>query len=464
LWDRYTVHGQMVATSTELRGFLRDTVGEVYRYALALTGSPSRAEQLTTSAAVRLARHVDAVGAAPVSETRLALAVRREVLDSRPRHRHRLPHRHDEARHEPVETSPSAPLAALDLLTPDERLAFVLRHHDGLLLPDVGAALGRSREETEELLAHARVVIAPAVERYEGSSTADPCARFLRAVPGPPDAFAERVWASVDHALVPEYADSGERSSLGDDASGSLAWVGSFEEPIVREERGPLRKSRRTGITLVAGAALLGVILGVAALTAPNEKGSENAVATTTPVSAVPASSVPATTRPGRAGRAPAVPDLVVDAATVAPHPPDEKGGVLGPAGTKPLLNDTLPSVAIRVRTRNDVSSVVVRRSIPTGGSDVWLVSVKGAVRAAPGRGPSVIDAWGVDNGGVVVAMRVEGRPTAVVLVGLRQGGGGTWLRLPDGATPLTARADGSVLCLVPGESGQLLGTYRVLR
>ena len=56
------------------RGFVREAVGDVYRYALALTVSTTRAEQLTTSAAVRLARHVDAVGAAPVSTARLNLS------------------------------------------------------------------------------------------------------------------------------------------------------------------------------------------------------------------------------------------------------------------------------------------------------------------------------------------------------------------------------------------------------
>ena len=78
------MYGRVVASTTELRGFIREAVGDVYRYALALTVSTTRAEQLTTAAAVRLARHVDAVGAAPVSATRLTLVVRREVLDTLP--------------------------------------------------------------------------------------------------------------------------------------------------------------------------------------------------------------------------------------------------------------------------------------------------------------------------------------------------------------------------------------------
>ena len=82
--DRGGVYGRVVASTTELRGFVREAVGDVYRYWLALTVSTTRAEQLAAAAALRLARHVDAVGAAPVSTTRLNLVVRREVLDSLP--------------------------------------------------------------------------------------------------------------------------------------------------------------------------------------------------------------------------------------------------------------------------------------------------------------------------------------------------------------------------------------------
>ena len=95
--DRGGVYGRVVASTTELRGFVREAVGDVYRYALALTVSTTRAEQLTTSAALRLARHVDAVGAAPVSTARLNLVVRREVLDGLPRRHRRRGHAHAEA-------------------------------------------------------------------------------------------------------------------------------------------------------------------------------------------------------------------------------------------------------------------------------------------------------------------------------------------------------------------------------
>ena len=76
---------------------------------------------------------------------------------------------------------------------------------------------------------------------------------------------------------------------------------------------------------------------------------------------------------------------------------------------------------------------------------------------------PELLRVWGIDGGGVVVSLRVAGHPDAQVLAGLRAGGGGTWLRLPDGAEPLMARADGSVLCREPAENGQALTTYQVL-
>jgi hypothetical protein len=63
----------------------------------------------------------------------------------------------------------------------------------------------------------------------------------------------------------------------------------------------------------------------------------------------------------------------------------------------------------------------------------------------------------------VVVSLRVIGHPDALVLAGLRAGGGGTWLRLPDGAEPLVAQPDGSVLCVEPGPDGLGLTTYQVL-
>ena len=433
----------------------------MYRYALALTGSPARAEQLTIGAAVRLARHIDAVGAAPVSESRLALAVRREVLDSRPRRRLRT--KRPEAGAHEGEPYPTTVLGVLDLLSVDERVAFVLRHHDGLLLPDVGAALGRSQAEAEVLLSRAREVVGPLAQRYDDGTPADPCARLLRAVPGPPEAFADRVWASVDRALVPDYA--GEAPATVD-ADGGLAWVGSVDGTAVREEVVTAKEPRRTGMTLLAGGVVLAVVLGVAALTAPGRQSTDEPVVSgaaeaSTVASTVPASAVTATTCPGRGGSAPAVPDLIVDPTAVTPHPPDSEVKVLGP-GSSFVPVESLRTVSASVRSRGNVSRVVVRRSEPAGGSSAWLVEVQGLIRRGVTGEQDPLRAWAVDGGGVVMTLQVEGHPDALVLVGLRPGGGGTWLRLPEGARPLTARADGSVLVLV-GDAGRTVGAYQVL-
>jgi RNA polymerase sigma-70 factor (ECF subfamily) len=461
------VYGRVVASSTELRGFLRDAVTEVYRYALALTGSPARAERLTIDAAVRLAQHIDAVGAAPVSESRLSLAVRREVLDSRPRRRHRSK-RPERPADERSEAPVGSVLRVLDQLGVDERLAFVLRHHDGLLLPDVAAAVGRSQAETDELLASARELVGPFAARYDDGSPADPYARFLQHVPGPPEAFADRVWASVDRALVPDYASDAPAPL---DPERGLSWVGATEESAPRDEVVTAKEGRRTGVTLLAGGFVLAIVLGTAALTAPgrqatdDEGGAVGTTASTAPVTTPAPTPAPTeTTRPGRAGRAPAVPDLVVDPSAATPHPPDTELQVLAPGASFAQVDDSRLLLSASVRNRDNVGRVVVRRPVPEGGSDVWLVEVQGKVgRSEPG-GPDPVRVWAVDDGAVVMALRVEGHPDALVLVGLRPGGSGTWLRLPDDARPLTARADGSVLCIVQGATGETVSAYQVLR
>ena len=185
------MYGRVVASTTELRGFVREAVGDVYRYALALTVSTARAEQLTTSAAVRLARHVDAVGAAPVSTARLTLVVRREVLDSLPRRRRRRTRSPATSGEEVIRGSGA--LAALASLDVDERVALVLRHYDGLLLPDVAAALSVPYPEAEKILNRARARLAGVIEQFDDGAGADPFGRLVRGVPGPPDSLADRV-------------------------------------------------------------------------------------------------------------------------------------------------------------------------------------------------------------------------------------------------------------------------------
>jgi DNA-directed RNA polymerase specialized sigma24 family protein len=473
------VYGRVVASTTELRGFVREAVGDVYRYALALTVSTARAEQLTTSAAVRLARHVDAVGAAPVSTARLTLVVRREVLDSLPRRRRRRTRSPVTSGDEVIRGSGA--LAALASLDVDERVALVLRHYDGLLLPDVAAALGVPYPEAEKILNRARARLAGIIEQFDDGAGADPFGRLVRGVPGPPDSLADRVWVTVDKALVPDYANGEPQSwsdawgggRLPDAAEGDdpLGWEGFSAVPVDEAHVPPAREARRVGTTLLVGAGALAVVLAVAALTAPRDDaggGAEATGATVDVVSSVPASPqttlTPSTTsaRVGRGALTPAEPDLRIDVGTVSPHVPDSVETLTDPTVSLPEPPD-LANVSASVRSNQGASRVVVRRVNPDGSSDVWLIRVEGQVRAARGDTPELLQAWGIDGGGVVVSLRVAGDPDARVLAGLRAGGGGTWLRLPDGAEPLVARADGSVLCREPAENGQALTTYQVL-
>jgi DNA-directed RNA polymerase specialized sigma24 family protein len=466
--DRGGVYGRVVASTTELRGFVREAVGDVYRYALALTVSTTRAEQLAATAALRLARHVDAVGAAPVSTTRLNLVVRREVLDGLPRRRRRR--RTGSGDELAAGTSALAALTALDA---ERRIALVLRHHDGLLLPDIAAALGLSYPEAEAVLRDARERLAPVIGAFDDGTGADPYARLVRSVPGPPDALADRVWVAVEAALVPDYADE-DAWGVPDSREGEdpLGWEGFNAVPVDEHHVPPVREARRVGTTLVIGAGALAALLAVAALTAPGgDDGSTEPAATevvppTTLAGADAAQAPPDSAPPGTGPRArnqqgPAEPDLVIDPANVPPHPADRVDGmsaaIMGPEPPK------LADLALIVRVWGGSTRVVVRRVDPDGTSEVWLVRVSGDVRRNRGAERDMVQAWAVEGGGVVVTMRVAGDPDTLLAVGLRPGGGGTWLRLPDDADPVFARPDGSLLCRERRDERLQLTTYQVL-
>ena len=99
-----------------------------------------------------------------------------------------------------------APSARWRRSSVDERVALVLRHYDGLLLPDVAAALGVSYPEAERILQSARTHLEGTIGQFDDGTGADPYGRLVRGVPGPPDSLADRVWVTVDAALVPDYA------------------------------------------------------------------------------------------------------------------------------------------------------------------------------------------------------------------------------------------------------------------
>jgi hypothetical protein len=151
----------------------------------------------------------------------------------------------------------------------------------------------------------------------------------------------------------------------------------------------------------------------------------------------------------------------VIDAGSVPPHQADRidrlTEAAIGPQPPK------LADVAVRVRVWGGSSTLVVRRVAPDGSSEVWLIEVDGEVRRNRGAERELLEAWAVEDG-VVVALRVAGEPDTRLAAGLRLGGGGTWLRLPDDAEAVFARHDGSLLCMERRDDERLeLTTYRIL-
>jgi hypothetical protein len=240
----------------------------------------------------------------------------------------------------------------------------------------------------------------------------------------------------------------------------------------VREEHVPaVKEARRVGTTLVVGAGALLVVLAIAALTAPRSQDDQGAApstvgalatVTTAPPTTVPAGGAASIARaPGRGGPPPE-PDLGIVPDGVPPHMADQVQLLNDPTVSRP---DPVrrADVAVSRRYQDGTSSLVVRRVDPDGQPTVWLVKVQGQVRDDLVAQPAVLQAWTVDDGGVILSLQIAGHPDVRVVAGLRANGGGTWLRLPDAAQVLEARGDGSVLCLENGAQGQVLTTYQVM-
>lgn len=142
--------------SEEFRRFYEATLPRVYGYLLRRSGSVSVAEDLAQetflSAVVELRKHraVDA----PVAW--IFGIARHKLLD----HYRRLERQaqlpaEDFMAWAPAERDDRA-LSALAAVPPSQRIALVLRHADGLSVPEVAAALGRSVEAVESLLSRGR--------------------------------------------------------------------------------------------------------------------------------------------------------------------------------------------------------------------------------------------------------------------------------------------------------------------
>ena len=190
----------------------------------------------------------------------------------------------------------------------------------------MAAALGVSYPEAERILQSARTHLEGTIGHFDDGTGADPYGRLVRGVPGPPDSLADRVWVTVDAALVPDYATDAT-SAWGDDHAAwrvpdafrgddPLGWEGFDAVPVQEEHVPAAKEARRVGTTLVVGAGALLVVLAIAALTGspqPGRRGRRRldrrwprrTVTTTVAPTTVPAGGAPSTVAVrGRGGAA----------------------------------------------------------------------------------------------------------------------------------------------------------------
>ena len=317
------------------------------------------------------------------------------------------------------------------------------------------AALGVSYPEAERILQSARTHLEGTIGHFDDGTGADPYGRLVRGVPGPPDSLADRVWVTVDAALVPDYAGDGA-PVWGDDHAGLAgarrrpgrrpAGVGGLRRrarpggPRARGQGGPPgghdprrrrgRAARRAGHRRAdrppepggpgrPGVDGRGRVHG-------DDRGADDRGADDRPRRRRRLDAAI-----GRRDGPPPDPDLRIVPTGVPPHTADEVQLLNDPTVSRP---DPVrqADVAVRSRYRDGTSSLVVRRVDPDGSSNVWLVTVQGEVRNELVDQPDALQGWTVDGGGVILALRIAGHPDLRVLAGLRAGGGGTWLRLPD--------------------------------
>lgn len=134
---------------------------EVYGYLLARCGDRGVAEDLTSETFLGAVGSLREHGTGPPSTAWLVGVARHKLVDHWRRrgreHRARPAHAPPET-HDPWAGALDA-LAARDVLAtlrPDQRTALVLRHVDGLDVPEVAAHLGRTVAATEAVLSRAR--------------------------------------------------------------------------------------------------------------------------------------------------------------------------------------------------------------------------------------------------------------------------------------------------------------------
>lgn len=136
-----------------------EALPEVYGYLLHRCGDPEIAEDLTSDVFLAAARAVGNGSAAHVSTPWLVAVARNKLVDHwrrRGRERQSLRAAQEPERPSSSENEEGHALATLDRLSDDHRAALVLRHVDGLSVPEVAVELGRTLHATEALLTRAR--------------------------------------------------------------------------------------------------------------------------------------------------------------------------------------------------------------------------------------------------------------------------------------------------------------------
>ena len=162
----------------EFRAFYGAALPRVYGYLLHRCGSSATAEDLTQetflAAVVECAegeadRRAVSAGSWGLRDTSSSITTGARIG----RGRSSTPRSPSTPAERPVDSDGRA-ITALASVPGDQRIALVLRHVDGLSVPEVAAALGRSVEAAESLLARGRVRFRQAYMEVSAVSERDP--------------------------------------------------------------------------------------------------------------------------------------------------------------------------------------------------------------------------------------------------------------------------------------------------
>ena len=139
---------------TDFRTFYEDALPRVYGFLVRRCASAAVAEELTQetflAAVVELRK-----GKRPDEPLAWVLGIaRHKLVDDYRRTRREAPLGDENATVD--ESGDGRGIAALSAVPRDQRIALVLRHVDGMSVPEVASALGRSVEAAESLLARGR--------------------------------------------------------------------------------------------------------------------------------------------------------------------------------------------------------------------------------------------------------------------------------------------------------------------